>query len=397
MKSTFVIFVCLITANVIAGSDAIIWQQEFDCEPNLKCRLGKMMVDETNNEVIILGTSEHADTREADCWLWKIDSNGIVTNTKSLGLLSKYGSFMVGSFGIKATVKPDTGDIVRLKLDDADTISLSVTNHNMQSNAVKVNTPARKLPGTLIFHDTAWYQNNNLLLVGQDGEDGIIMRTDPGGGVVWEKIFDREQIDILSSITLAADGEDFYVVGLSASTSGKMSFAKAATVCLLCYNTNGELKKSVFLEGGLAPWPSSLPKVICFPSGVVVVVYDKSKNAKVTELYAKAYTKELTPLWEKQILQTKEGSLPASFDICVTPEGRFVLVAKVNFRDLRVYEYKADGTILQTLELDGEVGRGSIYADYLDGKILVAYVAKLKENEKDAKIKLSAFRPHKDE
>jgi len=182
MKSTFVIFVCLITANVIAASDAIIWQQELSCDPNLPCKPSAMIVDKINNEAVILGTSKASGTTEANLWLWKIDSNGIVANTKSLGLLSKYGSFMVESFGIKATVKPDTGDIVRLKLDDTDTVSLSVTNRNMQSSAVKVNTPARKLSGTLILHDTTWFQNNNLLSVGQDGEDGIIMRTDPGGG-----------------------------------------------------------------------------------------------------------------------------------------------------------------------------------------------------------------------
>jgi hypothetical protein len=239
------------------------------------------------------------------------------------------------------------------------------------------------------------YQDDNLVLVGQDrGKDGIVMRTDMAGNVIWEKIFDREQVDTLSSITCGTGGTDFYVVGISAPMAGKIEFADIATISLLCYDGNGELKASDFFKGGLAPWPSSFPKVICLPSGIVLVVYDKSVNGIASELYAKAYTKELTPLWEKQILQTKEDDPPVHFDICAISEDRFALVGQVNYWDLRFYEYNAEGVILQTLQLDREIGAGGIYVDYLDGKILVASASKLKENEKEAKIKLLALRPY---
>jgi len=395
MKFILTTIICLTIVNIAAASDAVLWRQEFACDPNSTCKPREMVIDKLNDEAIILGTSKAQGTTEANLWLWKINNNGTVVNNKSLGLLSEYNSFIAKTlFGIKATVKQDNGDIVRLKLDDANTISLSVTNRNMQSRTVKLNTPARKLPGTLILHDMVSCQNDNLLFVGQDGKDGIVMRADMQGNVIWEKVFDHGQVDILSS-TYTANGTDFYVVGLAASTSGEMSFANAATICLLRYDENGELKTSDFFEGGLAPWPTSLPKVIAFSSGEVLVVYDKSKDVKTIELYAKAYTKELTPLWEKQILQTQENSPPAPFDICVAPEDHFVLASKVNFRDLRVYEYKTDGTILQAIELEGEIGAGGIYIDYMDGKILVACTSKLKENEKEAKIKLLALKPYK--
>ena len=358
-----------------------------------------MIVDKTRNEAIILGTSQHAGTRKSNLWLWKIDPNGTVTNNKSLGPLSEYNSFIAKTLlGIKATVKQDTGDIVILKLDDVNSMSLSVTNRNMQSSAVKLNTSARKLPGTLILHDMISYQNDNLLIVGQSGKDGIVMRTNMAGNVIWEKTFDLRQLDILSGVACDLNGTDFYVVGISGSMAGKMQFAGVTTVSVLCYDGDGKLKASDSFEGGTAPWPKSLPKVIRFPSGVVLVVYDKSvydKSGIATELYAKAYTRELTPLWEKQILQTKKGGPPASFDICVTPEDHFVLAGQVNYSDLRVYEYKADGTILQTLELNGDIGAGVVYVDYLPGKILVTYTAKSKENTRTRQIKLLAVKPYK--
>jgi hypothetical protein len=394
MKSIFATILYLSMVNMVAAADAAIWRQELSCDSNSTCRPGAMVVDSKSNEIIILGTSELSHKREANLWLWRIDPNGNVKNRKLLGLLSEYNSFMVGPLGIKATVKPDTGDIVRLKLDDANSMSLSVTNRNMQSSAVKLNIPARKLPGTLMLHDMISCQNDNLLLVGQDGKDGIVTKTDLAGNIVWEKIFDYGQVNILSSVACALDGNDFYVAGLSASLAGKMMFAGPATICVLRYDSNGELKTSDFFEGGLAPWPTSFPKVIYLPSGVVLVVYDKSKNGIGTELYAKAYTKELTPLWEKQILQTKEDGPPAYFDICATREDRFVLAGQVNYWDLRVYECGADGTILQNIELDGEVGAGGVYVDYLAGKIFVAFATKLKENEKEAKIKLLALKPY---
>jgi hypothetical protein len=136
-----------------------------------------------------------------------------------------------------------------------------------------------------------------------------------------------------------------------------------------------------------------LPKIIYLPCGIVLVVYDKSNTGVSRELYAKAYTIDLTPLWEKQILQTKEDGPPARFDICATGEDRFVLANKDNIIDLT--EYKVDGTILRTLEFDGEAGAGDIYVDYMDGKILLASTSKLKENEKEAKIKLLALKPYK--
>jgi len=395
MKSIFASFICLTMVNLAVASEAVIWQQELSYDSNLTYKPGVMLVDSKNNELIVLGTSAFPGKKGSDLQLWLMDSNGILKNKKSLGMLSEHDSFMVRLFGIKATGMPNTDDIARLKLDDANTISLSVTNRNMQSSAVKLNTPVPKVSGTLILHDMISYQNDNLLLVGQRGKDGIVMRTNLAGGVVWEKIFDREPVDILSSIAIATDSNDFYAVGMSASMAGKMEFADAATVCVLRYDDNGKIKASDSFKSGFSPWPTSLPKVICLPSGVVVVVYDKSRNGMATELYAKAYTSELIPLWEKQILQTKEDGPPVSFDICVTPEDRFVIAGKINFRDLKVYEYKADGTILQTLELDGEVGAGGIHVDYLDGKILVVFATKLKENENKAKIGLLALKPYK--
>jgi hypothetical protein len=124
-------------------------------------------------------------------------------------------------------------------------------------------------------------------------------------------------------------------------------------------------------------------------------VYDKSPNGMATELYARAYTKELVLLWEKLILQTEEDGPPAAYDICATTEDRFVLAGKVNIFDLRVFECGVNGTILQTLELNGETGAGNIYVDYLDEKILVAFKGLSQENEKESMIKLMALKPYK--
>ena len=219
MKLTFATFLCFTIVNMVAASDVVIWQQELSCEPNSTCRPGIMVVNSISNEVVILGTSEqNMDTKKFSLWLWRIDPNGNVEDRKSLGLLSEYNSFMVGPFGIKATIKSDTGDIVRLKLDDANSMSLSVTNRNLQTSLVKLNTPARKLPGTLMLHDMISCQNDNLLLVGQDGKNGIVMKTDLAGNMVWEKIFDREQVDILSNIARDPEG-----IMLVAEIDGKIA------------------------------------------------------------------------------------------------------------------------------------------------------------------------------
>jgi len=395
MKSIFVTILCFIIVNVAIASDAIIWQQELSCDSNSEYRPGAMVVDSISNEVVIFGTSEqNMDTRKSNLWLWKIDPNGSVKNRKSLGLLSQYNSFMVGPFGIKATVKPNTGEIVRLKLDDVNSISLSVTDRNMQSRTAKLGIRWKRSE-TFLLHDMTSYQNDDLFFVGQENKDGIVMKTDLTGNVVWKKIFNHGQTNILSSVARAPDGENFYVAGISVLLSDKAKLPDPLTVCALRYGSSGELKESNFFQGGIAPLIGIFPKVICLPSGIVLVVYDNTRIGTAPGLCVKAYTPELEPLYEKQILKTKEKTPPTRFDICATEQNHFVLAANVNIGDLRVYECDADGTILQTVELDREIGAGGVYVDYLAGRIFVAYATKLKENAKEAKIKLLALKPYK--
>jgi hypothetical protein len=390
MKLTIAIFFYFAATNAVLASDVVIWRQELIYDSNSICTPGAIAVDSVNNEVIILGTSERLHTREANFWLWKIDTNGNVTHKKSLGLASKYDLLTVGPFGIKAAIKPDTGDIMRLKIDDVNSSSLSIADRNMQDRTIKLGARRNRL-----VHDMISCQNDGLLFVGQEDLNGIVEKIDLAGNVVWGKIFNHGQTNILSSVACTPSSDGFYVTGLSISIAGKMAFADPATICVLHYDSNGKLKANDFFEGGIALWPSSLPKVICLPSGTVLVVYDKSKNGKATELYVKTYTQELTPLNEKQILQTKEDGPPASFDVCALPEDRFVLAGVVNYSDLRVYEYKTDGTILQSLELNGEVRAKDVYVDYLAGKIFVAFATRPKENTKGTKIELLALKPYK--
>jgi len=174
--------------------------------------------------------------------------------------------------------------------------------------------------------------------------------------------------------------------------AGKMTFDKAAAVCMLRYDSRGDLKRSDFFEGGFAPWPIGMPKVVCLPSGVVLVVYDAG-DGKSTALYARAYANDLTVLWEKQVLKGG-ASLSASFDIRAGQEDRFVLAVIVDIGDLRLYEYRADGTLLQTILLSEETGLGRVHVDCLPKRILIAAPTALRENEKEGKIKLVAVRSH---
>lgn len=397
MKSIFVTILCFIIVNVAIASDAVIWQQELSCDSNSECSPGSMVVDSKNNEVIILGTCARLHVREVDFWLWKIDPNGTFKDKKSLGPASNYELLTVGPLGMKAVVKPNTGEIVRLKLDDVNSISLSVTDRNMQSRTAKLGIRWKRSE-TFLLHDMTSYQNDDLFFVGQENLNGIVMKTDLTGNVVWKKTFNHSQTNILSSVARAPDGENFYVAGISVLLSDKTKLPDPPTVsvCALRYGSSGELKESNFFQGGIAPLVGILPKVICLPSGIVLVVYDNTRIGTALGLCVKAYTPELEPLYEKQILKTKEKTPLTRFDICATEQNHFVLAANVNIGDLRVYECDADSTILQTVELDRAVGGGGhVYVDYLPGKIFVAFATGLRGNEKESKIKLLALRPYK--
>lgn len=396
MKMTFIVFCYFFSLNTAIAADSIIWQKEISINSNSSCQPGAMMVDKKNNEVIILGAPVERDTKEPVFLLWKMDPNGNIKQKRPLGLVSKNKLLAAVSLGMKAVVKPDTGDIIRLNMsdDDSNSISLSIIGSNMQYRAVKFDV-SRKRSQVFQLNDMTSYQNENLLFAGQENQNGIIMKTDLAGNVIWRKIFDISQTNILSSIACTPDGMDFYVTGLSFTMTANMTFSEHYKVRILRYDENGEIKAKDFFDGGIIPFPTILPKVLCLPSGIVLVVNDKNNKSAATQLYVNAYTAELKPLYEKQIFTTKETSPPAYFDVCPAGQNRFVLAVVTDTGDLKVFEYDADAKILQTIELDGAVSGSSIFVDYVGGKIFAAFAARPKANEKKTSIKLLALQPYK--
>ena len=204
MQMTFIVFCYFISLHTTVAADSIIWQKEISIDSNSSCQPGAMMVDKKNNEVIILGAPVETNTKEPVFLLWKIDPNGNIKQKRPLGLVSKNELLTVGSLGLKAVVKPDTGDIIRLNMsdDDSNNISLSITSSNMQYRTVKFDV-SRKRSQVFQLNDMTTYQNENLLFAGQGNQNGVVMKTDLAGNVLWRKIFDISQTNIFSSIACA--------------------------------------------------------------------------------------------------------------------------------------------------------------------------------------------------
>lgn len=57
MRSTLILFGYFVVFNIAGASDSVIWQKEIEAEPNSVCRPYKLMVDNKNKEVIIIGTA----------------------------------------------------------------------------------------------------------------------------------------------------------------------------------------------------------------------------------------------------------------------------------------------------------------------------------------------------
>lgn len=395
MKRVFVTFLYFTAINWVAAAENILWKQFINCDANSICTPSTMSIDSFENKAIILGTSEQRNTKNTYFQLWKIDSNGLNIQTKSLGMASEASKFMTKSLNMKVAVNPNNGDIVGLNVfSDTNGVSLSITDRKMESKKATITVDSEpKWSKGLRMYDILSCLNDKLIFVGKDSNsDGIIIKTDSTGNVIWKKTLDLGQNEILCSGTFGKDGNNFYAVGLSVSIKGKMEFSSAATICLLCYDENGELKASTYIEGGIAPWPTSFPKIICLSSGNLLVVYDKTKDPKGTDLYARIYTPEFEVINEKQILKTNINDPPAKFDICAIPGNRFAFAGIINFEDLRIYEYDAEGTVIQTLALDREIATGGVYIDYLAGKIITAFANKPEESENNIKIEVIALK-----
>lgn len=371
-------------------SDAVVWRRELGSQPDSTYKPVAMAVDNIGGEVIVLGTSRRIDTEGSEIMSWRIQQDGHITRTGSLGSASKRLDFMMRVFGMKATTALVTGDLVQLRSQGQDDLSVAITDKNLHTRNIELGVSSSRTQKLLLGVAAC---QDGLLVVGQSrGKDGVVIKSDMGGNVLWEETFDRKEIEVLSSVACAPGRSDCYVAGISASVVGDMTFDKAAIVCMLRYDSRGELIRGDFFEGGFAPWPTSMPKVVCLPSGVVLVAYDAG-DGKSTDLHARAYARDLTVLWDKQVLKTGGDSLPVSFDICAGHEDRFVLAAIVDIGDLRIYEYEGEGTLLQAIMLEEETGLGRVHVACLPQRILVAAPTSLKENEEEGRIKLLAVRP----
>ena len=384
----------LFAGQTVKQEAKILWEKEIVFEPNSSSQPLALVADDKNNEVILLGTSIHSNPKEDNNWLWIMDTDGNIKKKQSLGRASKFEG-MARALGAKAMLRLDDGTILKFNVSDESEpsrASITTIDKNFQSSTAKMFSWTRGVK----IRDWTALKNDKLIFVGQSPDsNGIVLETDLAGKMIWQKTFDKGQTEILSSIAISPDGNDFYVTATSVSLVDQTRLPDPPTVYVLMYDKNGEFKKSDSFEGGYSALLGITPKVICLPSGTVIVIYDNTKKGVSTGLYLKAYTPELKTIIEKQILITKEKSPPNLFDICTTEKNHFVLAAEVNGLDLSVFECDSDGAILQTLERKRTIGGGGrVFANYLAGKIFLTFASALKDNERDNKIKLLAIKPY---
>jgi len=235
MKPFFIAFLCFAAINCTIAAENILWKRPIRCDSNSVCTLGAMTIDSLENRVILLGTSEQRNKKETHFQLWKIDPNGENIQTKSLGKASEVNKLMTRVLRMKATVNPKSGDTIGLNMfSDTNGVSLSITDKNMQSRKTKIASEQKWSKG-LLLNDMISCPNDRLIFVGKDSNsNGVVIKTDLTGKVIWKKTLDLGQNEVLSSGACSKDGNHFYVAGLSASIIGKMQFSSAATICLLC-------------------------------------------------------------------------------------------------------------------------------------------------------------------
>ncbi|MBN1359336.1 MAG: hypothetical protein JW993_02035 [Sedimentisphaerales bacterium] len=389
MKAAAITFTYLAMAATTLAADGVVWQQEFTCDQNSRCKVGAMLVNQENGEVTVLGTSERAGQgrAEVDYWLWRVGPNGGGGRKTLLGP----ASFEVPALGLEAAIERDTGRIAWLSRGDRQQALLNVIGRDLQPRTFPI-APEEKWSKGVLFRDMALCRDGTMLAVGRDSDSsGLIVKADLSGNVTWKEVYKRDQVTILSSVACIPDGDGFYVAGLSAEMASAMAFAKPPTVWLLRYDGNGKLKASDSFEGGMGLLAA--PTAICLSSGTVAVAYDKSENPMVEDKHVRAYTPQLECMYDKVLFRTDEEESLGYFGLCSISENQFVAASGIISAGLRLYECSADGTIEKTLQVTDKLGAGGLCVGYLEGKILMAFAAGANDGSSKAPIKLLALRP----
>jgi len=371
----------------------VIWQKQFG-ERNISYSPGATILDNTNNHLMIMGTSyERPAFFQPKLRLWEIDANGNKLADIIIKDVPVYGSaIMLSSEIVRDIAVSQSGDIIKIG-----------EFNEIEQSLLKVDARGRPILSKAIVEDSGQrghtimrmvpLADSTFILIGvHSSSNGLVMKYDSNCNKLWERTYDfgRGKVNTFRNGAQAGNQGEFAVVGCSTDIDKDWSVSQQNIVVLLCDAGGKVIKQEIFPGSSL---PNDVPTICRLNSGNFIVSYDKIIDSRNSAFRLKCFDSSLTPLWEKESISTtqlSDGWLVIK-SIPVTGGG-FVVAGTVNVSDLQVFEYDPNGNIMDSVTVKGVVRSPTIQVVCTADRAFIVMETSNQEEVTKAEIKVIAIR-----
>lgn len=403
IKVLFFVLAMFLNRNCIYAEDTnrtlkVLWQRQFGGGSSLTCSLGAATFNKTDNRLFIVGTSFHPkDCSKGEFWFWEVDQMGKMVKKMAFKQAPKDGDAIIelDSKLIKG-LAASHGEIFAVARFDASTQSFMKMGRRRKIRFNKHIAGKDPKKQDILILKMIKLPDDNFLLVGRDfSGNGLIIKVDLKGNKVWERTYDSGRFEFFTDGAPVGDEGGFLVVG-SAANYEESSIGPSDIWILRC-DQKGNIVTETFFPGNPLPLGKD-PQVCQLDSGKFVLAYDKNLQtmAMATDLRIRAFSPDLKVLWEKQVLESKQGP-PILFKIVAIPEGGFVVGNCVEYDDLRVYQYGEGGNKLGALCIDNMIWLGNFSLACIEDKAFVVSQTLPKDGDETSKVRVTAIALSKSE
>ncbi|MCK4914232.1 MAG: hypothetical protein KAI59_06625 [Planctomycetes bacterium] len=385
----FITIVLWLAGNLLGGEP--IWQKEIVCDPNTGCYPCAVAADVFSNKLVIYGTRMKSIIDGGDFMFWEINPDGSILQEIRIGSVPGKPTTLPLSKVSDMIIKSDN-NIIALGRFDSNTPSSSLLTINQttgsSSKPTKVSTKSQKKYNNIIITKLL-SSNNSIVLAGHQGTDGLLIKLDNNGNEKWNVPFDLGKTEIFTDA--AVKSNVIYVTGITVNIreANKMGFGSETKNFLLIYDVDGQLLKQDYFKGVCS---TKLPQVTQLENGNVLVAYDKSEDITATDLNVRAYSPDLTLLWETQVVEAEGSGPPGYFKIIAVSGDRFFIGAVFNGGELVIVECSSNGQVIERWSLGKIVGPyGELHIEALGGKVYAVFGTPSYGNFQNVKIMALAF------
>jgi len=329
----------------------ILWQKDFETEPNVNFSPGAICYDEIEHRIFLLGTSyrynKENNLTERSFFLCQMKEDG--SKIKSLFLDKIQGGAAqldTPTLFIKGLEIFPNGDILSIgpfksyqlsiikstrKLSDVTLIPLF--SENLKEKDIEIYKMIRLEDDILII---------GLIGGGSPFANGLIARITTDGKVIWKKKFNYGKNVFFTDVAINEINRTFIVAGYSLPKETKDFFTyKPEIWILLCDFEGNIISEKIF--------PGRIPKICCLSSKQYIILYDRTNELVTENLSLKSLGENLTELWEKHLLT--RDIFPIQFMIQPLNNNHFIAAAYTKIDSIVFYEFDEKGNQQGYLEI----------------------------------------------